>query len=488
MRKLTLCSILSITATTLCASTESQVIFPIPTSNYPTQNPEIINTIIERAQFAPFNVFVTLIFFCAVFHTLFFAKFLDISEKLKKKSEQQKSQKLFFLSKLFHLFGEVEAIFALWLIPLFFGYLVIYGWENLSLYLDNLTFKEAKYVEPIFVVVIMSIAATRPIIQLSSDIINVFAKIGGGKVAAWWVSILIVGPLLGSLITEPAAITICAALLSENFYKNNPSTTFKYATLGALLATISIGGTFTHFSAPPVLMVASAWDWNTPFMLANFGWKAALGILFSVIIYAFMFRKEFAKMQHNTEANPLDSKRGENRIPWQITTTHVGFLIFTVFTLHHPALFIFAFLLFLAFVDSTREYQSEVNIKTPLLVGLFLAALVTHGSLQAWWIEPLLNNLGEGEIFLGTIALSAFNDNAAITYLATLAPDFSQRMQYLIVAAAVASGGLTIIANAPNPAGVAILKKHFGERVSPIKLLAGAALPTIIMATFLYFF
>ncbi len=487
MRKIILCVlVLLVASSAFCAATNSALAFPIATSSYPEHTNEILKTIIERARFAPFNIFVTAIFFCAVLHTLFFAKFLDLSENLKKKADKQKSQKLFFLSKLFHLLGEVEAIFALWLIPLFLGYLAVYGWDNLAAYLDNLTFKESKYVEPTFVVAIMCIAATRPIIGLASDIINVFAKIGGGKVVAWWVSILIIGPLLGSLITEPAAITICAALLSKKFYDHKPSVAFKYATLGALLATISIGGTFTHFSAPPVLMVATVWDWNTPFMLANFGWKASLGILFSVSIYAFIFRKEFSKMQENSNATSRDDKN-EIRPPWQVTAVHVGFLIFTVVTLHHPALFIFAFLLFLAFVDSTREYQSKVNIKTPLLVGVFLAALVTHGSLQAWWIEPLLNNLGEGEVFLGTIALSAFNDNAAITYLATLAPDFSPRMQYLIVAAAVASGGLTIIANAPNPAGVAILKKHFGERVSPVKLLAGATLPTIVMASFLYF-
>ncbi len=461
--------------------------YPIASADYPVPLGGMWDTIVERAKFSHFNIFATLIFICAITHTFFFGKFLDLSKKLKKSANKKTkyTNRKIFLSKLFHILGEVEAIFALWLIPLFIGYTYAFGWKNLTAYIDKLTFVDAKYIEPVFVVVIMCIAATRPIIQASSDTINLFAKLGKGKVWAWWISILAVGPLLGSIITEPAAITICATLLAEKFYENEPSAKFKYATLGFLLAAISVGGTFTHFSAPPVLMVASAWDWSTPFMLTNFGWKAVIGIGLSLIAYFIIFRKEFANMQKNAVARESAEKKID-RVPFVIVAVHIGFLVFTVLTLHHPTLFIFAFLLFLAFVESTHAHQDKIDIKTPLLVGLFLAALVTHGSLQAWWIEPLLNHLGEGEVFLGTIVLSAFNDNAAITYLATLTPDFSPRMQYLVVAAAVASGGLTVIANAPNPAGVSILKKYFGDRVSPFGLLLGAILPTIIMASILY--
>jgi hypothetical protein len=45
----------------------------------------------------------------------------------------------------------------------------------------------------------------------------------------------------------------------------------------------------------------------------------------------------------------------------------------------------------------------------------------------------------------------------------------------------VAGGGLTVIANAPNPAGQAILKKYFKEGVSPGGLLKAALVPTVIV-------
>jgi Na+/H+ antiporter NhaD/arsenite permease-like protein len=99
-----------------------------------------------------------------------------------------------------------------------------------------------------------------------------------------------------------------------------------------------------------------------------------------------------------------------------------------------------------------------------------------------------LGNFGEAETYIGSMILSAFNDNALITYLATLAPEFTSQMKYLIVAGAVSAGGLTIIANAPNPAGVAILKKHFGAQLSPLKLFYGAILPTIIVSIIFFFF
>ena len=158
-------------------------------------------------------------------------------------------------------------------------------------------FVDEKFVEPVFVVVVMCMAATRPIIQLSGDIINLFAKIGGGRVFAWWFAILSIGPLLGSFVTEPAAITICAALLSEKFFAYEPTLKFKYATIGILLVAVSAGGTLTHFSAPPVLMVAGQWGWGMPFMFSHFGWKAIVGIVASVALYGFLFRRGFSELQ-----------------------------------------------------------------------------------------------------------------------------------------------------------------------------------------------
>jgi hypothetical protein len=164
----------------------------------------------------------------------------------------------------------------------------------------------------------------------------------------------------------------------------------------------------------------------------------------------------------------------------------MGFLAWTVLTNHTPALFVGGFLFFLAFTQASVIHQSRLELRSPLLVGFFLAGLVLHGSLQQWWIAPVLGRLEALPLMLGAAALTAFNDNAAITYLASLVPTFGPEMKYAVVAGAVAGGGLTVIANAPNPAGQALLGRYFEGGISPLGLLAGAAVPTaILLLTFI---
>ena len=106
---------------------------------------------------------------------------------------------------------------------------------------------------------------------------------------------------------------------------------------------------------------------------------------------------------------------------------------------------------------------------------------MVHGGLQGWWIEPVLKSLGELPLFVGATFLTAFNDNAAITYLATLVPGFTDALKYAVVTGAVTGGGLTVIANAPNPAGQNILQRFFPDGVAPLGLALAAAVPTAIM-------
>jgi Na+/H+ antiporter NhaD/arsenite permease-like protein len=114
--------------------------------------------------------------------------------------------------------------------------------------------------------------------------------------------------------------------------------------------------------------------------------------------------------------------------------------------------------------------------------GFFLLALVIHGRIEQWWIEPVLSSLSEWPLMIGATLLTALNDNAAITYLASLVPGFSDSLKYAVVGGAVAGGGLTVIANAPNPAGQSILVARFGdEGISAVKLFLWAMLPTVIM-------
>ena len=345
-------------------------------------------------------------------------------------------------------------------------------------YIDSLNFTE-----PAFVFVIMCMAATRPVILLAEIIIQFFARLLPlQNKMSFYVSALIIGPLLGSFITEPAAMTVTALILLEAFYKQNTSLKFKYATLGLLFVNVSIGGTLTHFAAPPVLMVASKWGWNTLFMLENFGYKSLLAVVISTTIYTFIFRRELKG------SVVLPPKKDDYLIPrWWKILIHVIFLFLVVYTAHHPKVFIAIFCFFLGFMKITERFQDKIKFKTSFLVAFFLAGLVTLGTMQAWWLQPLLARMSDLFLFFGATALTAITDNAALTYLGSLV-ELSDDSKYALVAGAVAGGGLTVIANAPNPAGFGILKDTFGEDgINPLKLFMYALLPTIIGALCLWF-
>jgi hypothetical protein len=175
-----------------------------------------------------------------------------------------------------------------------------------------------------------------------------------------------------------------------------------------------------------------------------------------------------------------DWDKRDDPVPVWVTAVHVLFMGWTILNAHHPPLFILGMLFFLGFAQVSKSYQNRVDLKPAMLVGFFLAGLVIHGGVQGWWIAPILGSLGETSLMAVATVLTAFNDNAAITYLATLVPGFSDTLKYAVVAGAVAGGGLTIIANAPNPAGISLLKKYFDNGVSPAGLLAAAIAPTMI--------
>lgn len=495
--------------------------FPIPESSYAEMEQAhsaehggsitLLEQLKIRATADPFNIVATLIFFAAVVHTFMAAKFNALAhhyevlhrERIKplKGVFVEGREPVSFKATIFHFLGEVEAIFGIWLIPLLIAlvFMETDGLLTAANYIDT-----RNYTEPMFVVIVMAIAASRPVIQFAETCLRAIANIGGQSPAAWWLSILIVAPLLGSFITEPAAMTIAALLLGQQFYQLNPSANFKYATIGLLFVNISVGGTLTHFAAPPVLMVANTWHWNLPFMFTHFGWRAVLGVVIATSIYFFIFRKSFAELKAKAAemaAEHTAEPKAEPAPGW-IIIVHLGFVAWTVLTLHHPAFFIGGFLFFLAFTMATHHYQYDIKLKSPLLVGFFLAGLVTHGGLQGWWISPVLSALSEVPLFIGATILTAFNDNAAITFLASQVPAFSpdvfvgdswvsktgaalagaQGLEYAVVAGAVTGGGLTVIANAPNPAGQSILSKYFSNGVSPLKLLLAALIPTLVMA------
>jgi len=429
----------------------------------------------------PFHAVATGIFLCAVIHTFLASYFSAIGNRFENrlsKLEDQESKvadKLRFRATFFHFMGEVEVVFGLWVIPLLIALSLFRGVESAMGYMDHVDYRE-----PIFVTAIMIIAASRPILKLAENLLAGMANLGGATPGAWTFSILTGGTILGSLITEPAAMTICALLLGQRLFALAPSQKLKYATLGLLFVNISVGGTLTHFAAPPVVMVASKWGWGLGDMFFTFGWKAVLGISLSTGIYALIFWKEFGMLKERVAMRGDDDR--ERRIPFSVTCVHVGFMVWMVVMAHHTALVIPGLLFYIAYTMATEPHQNDLSIRSPMLVGFFLAALVVHGGFQRWWIEPVLNHLGEWPLMLGATALTAFNDNAAITYLASLVPDFGAALKYAVLAGAVTGGGLTVIANAPNPAGQALLRRYFGKNgISPLGLFLGAIGPAIIV-------
>jgi Putative Na+/H+ antiporter len=324
----------------------------------------------------------------------------------------------------------------------------------------------------------MAMASSRPVLRFAEVCLAKVAGLARSTTAAWWLAILTIGPLLGSFITEPAAMTICALLLRRKFYDLHPSPALRYATLALLFVNISVGGTLSHFAAPPIVMVATRWEWDLSHMVVNFGWKAVLGIVVVNTIYYLLFRRALSTLH----AKPVTSEAKERPIPNRITVIHLLFIAWVVLVAHYPVLVVIGFLFFLAFVEATRRHQIVTSLRGPLLVGFFLVALVIHGGLQEWWIEPLLRGLSRWPMMIGSTLLTALNDNAAVTYLASLVPGLSDSLKHAVVAGAVAGGGLTVIANAPNPAGQSILVSRFGdEGISPLKLFLWAIFPTVVM-------
>src|SRR5208337_1707122 len=418
--------------------------FPLSGDSYHDQQiPSLFTKLTGRIQREPLNLVATIIFFGAVVHTFLAARFRKIAHNYQQSYEAieyllhtadgppdfgKKHDKLLFRAQLFYFMGEVEAVFGVWLIPLFLAIIAFQGWSTMVDYVGNVNVADA-----IFVVVIMAMASSLPIIRFTETVIAKVSAIGNSTPASWWLAILTLGPLLGSFITGPAAMTICALLLRHRFYSLKPSSvSLKYATLGLLFVNISVGGVLTQFASPPVVIVARVWNWDLVHMLTHFGWKAVIGIILSNSLYLAVFRREFARLAANVPDEKQDQE-ARRPIPWRITGIHILFLWWTVTNAHYPVLVILGLLFFLAFVSATRLNQHGIALGPPLLVGFFLAALIIHGGCQQWWIAPLLSSLSKWPLMIGATILTAFNDNAAVTYLASLVPGFSDALKYAVM-------------------------------------------------------
>lgn len=581
MKKVLLLVMILLLMTSAFAYSEVNSNFPMDDANYQDDDmTDILSILKHRIEVEPFNLVASIIFFLAIIHTMatgFIAKkahnMEEAYEELIKKNKVDKHSKSIGAGIL-HLFGEVELVFGIWTVILGVAITLFYDWSTFTVYIDDLHYRE-----PMFVIVIMAVASSRPILKFFEGLMQKIVKLQGESLESWWLTILIFGPLLGSFITGPAAMTICAYLLSEKIFSVGPTRKIKYATVALLFVNVSIGGSLTNFAAPPVLMVVEAWHWSSMYMFMHFGIKALISIALSTSVYYVFIHKDFNEMKDayeiyrfkkfiqseyisqreledsfdilsklvstntkffsemdnysailknrikdiakgqlwefednsKTIESAIDEKfdyikireyqrilpglldadkrpvyndpswdQREDKVPVWITLVHVGFLVWSIVNAHHTVLFLGGFLFYLGFFQATNFYQNRLDLKQALLVAFFLSGLIIHGTLQSWWISPILSNLQATSLNLTAIAITAFNDNAGLTYLATLVPHFSESMKYAVVAGAIAGGGLTIIANAPNPIGVAILKKYFKKGISPLHLLLYAIVPTAI--------
>ena len=424
---------------------------------------------------SPVLLYSLIIFGLAIIHTLLAHQITQFANKLAdkraKKHPEGKHEHSFIIESL-HFFGEVEVVFAIWVIPLLIVISIFNSWQVAVNYLSGIRFDE-----PLFVVVIMILASTKPVLKFAGWCLEKVANLLGGSVAAWWLVLLTLCPILGSFITEPGAMTLGALLLKKQFYEKGPSRKLAYATLGLLFVNISIGGVLTNFAAPPVLMVAKKWAWTNSYMFIHFGIKSVIAIMISNLVYFAYFFKELRSLKSDAGSSAADTET----TPIWITSIHIIFLAAVVFFVHYPVILIGLLFLFIAFQKATAPHQDELALRGPILVGTFLAGLVIHGSLQGWWIEPVITKLAPGPLMFVSAGLTSFNDNALITYLSSLISDLSPTLKYAVMSGAVAGGGLTVIANAPNPAGQFLLKDHFEDGVAPFNLFISALFPTLVI-------
>jgi hypothetical protein len=404
----------------------------------------------------------TICFSLAILHTFSASYFHRLGNRFRSGSVAE---------NFFHLIGEVEVVFGLWAGAFLAVFALVEGISASSKYLENLNFTEAT-----FVFVVMTVSSTKPILEFAGRLIGAIARLLPPPYSVSFVAVtLVVGPLLGSFITEPAAMTVTALLLLDHVFNKKISDRMRYLTLGVLFVNVSVGGTLTHFAAPPILMVAAKWNWDLAYVFTVFGWRGAITTLLCVALLIAVCFKEIKGLG-------ISPKRSGKAMPLWVTLLHLVLLAGIVVFHTKIPVFVGLFMFFLGLVKVTDEYQDELKVKEALLVAFFLGGLVVLGGPQRWWLEPILTSMDSTLLFFGSIGLTAIVDNAALTYLGAQVPNISEISKFALVAGAVVGGGLTVIANAPNPAGFSILSPSFKGGISAVGLLLGAALPTLIAA------
>ncbi len=474
--------------------------YPLELHQYTDQNlVGVLAKLQSRINFDIFNLVVTIIFGCAIVHTFLSGYIHNIAIKIQrgevarikalkasgKLSEDHSEHS--FLGVFLLFIGEVEIVLFLWVFILGLFFVFFKDWATFTTYLDSVS-----YSEPLFVVVIMTIASTKPITYSAEKVVIFLSKIlkfvFRNKTAAFWFVTLAVLPMLGSVITEVAAITICSLLLCDEVIKHSDDELFKYGTFAILLVNISIGGALTNYAAPVIFVVVDNWSITTPYIFFTFGWHILVSIFITTTLGFLLFRKELKSIDR-LKSSVQEVVSNHNRIPIWVILVHYLFIYWSVINLHNAVLFVGGYILFFGFMAVTRPFQRPADIRGPMLVGLFIAGLLIHGGLQGWWIAPMVSSFSDHSLFWTSAILSSFNDNASITYISSLTPDVQESTKFAIIAGAISAGGLTIIANAPNLTAFTTMRKYFkGGAISHIKVFLAALIPTAITIIFMYYF
>lgn len=422
------------------------------------------------------DVIGTFFFAIAILHTFLTSKILKLSHRLPKDS---------FSHGLLHLLGEIEVVFGFWA-GVFF--LVFAFWETpqaVVSYQESLNFTE-----PLFVFVIMVVAATKPVLNFAQTIIQKMSWIlqtllRTPQLSTDFFVILSFGPILGSFITEPAAMTV-TALLIKNLARQ-VSKKLLYAVMAVLFVNVSIGGALTPFAAPPILMVAKTWGWDFSFIFTHFGWRSLSAVFLNAFCLVLFFRKDLPLSFSSLKENSLKQAEHQHPIPFGVTFLHLVILTLIVLTAHYQSVFMGLFLFFLGITVATKKFHDQLRLRESLLVAFFLAGIIVFGAFQKWWLQPLLSSLNDGALFYGSVLLTAVTDNAALTYLGSQVPNLTEAAKFALVAGAITGGGLTVIANAPNAAGYSILAHLFPGRIfSPLGLLVAAVPPTVVTVAMMF--
>jgi hypothetical protein len=307
---------------------------------------------------------------------------------------------------LLHLLGEIEVVFGFWACILLLVMAFTVGGTEAIAYAES-----RQYTEPLFVFVVMIVAASRPILEAVKALVAAIATLVpvNSAVARVWLGLALV-PLIGSLITEPAAMTLAALILAPQVFRQGIPEWLKYGALGVLFVNVSIGGTLTSFAAPPVLMVATTWQWDSLFMASHFGWKACIAVMINATVITFLLRS------HVATAKPDRAADTELAVPWLVRAIHLVFLAAVVLFAHHPVIFLGIFLFFLAiYVGYHVVWTVTPALHTPLMAvtNAISAIIIVGAMLAAGLTEGLLGQV------MGTLAVALAAVNVFGGFLVT---------------------------------------------------------------------